>query len=57
MLWKFTSDCTIQTDKKTIYRENGLDENILKYFNRLSDYLFASARFVCYSNKKKDYFI
>lgn len=57
MLWKFTSDCTIQTDKKTIYRENGLDENILKYFNRLSDYLFASARFVCYSNEKKDFFL
>jgi cob(I)alamin adenosyltransferase len=57
MLWKFTGDCKIQSENKTIYRPSGLDENILKYFNRLSDYFFAGARFVCYLHKKKDFFL
>lgn len=34
--------------------EEGVDEHIIKYFNRFSDLLFTLARFMNYSQKKKE---
>ncbi len=42
---------TVQLNEK----EN-VEENILKYINRLSDYLFVVSRFVLYLEKKKEIF-
>jgi len=35
-------------------KKEKIDENIVKYFNRLSDLLFTMARFVNYKEKKKE---
>ena len=55
MLWMFVENHSIEMENKTIH--NQLDTVVLRYFNRLSDFFFAAARYVCVKNGQTDCFL
>jgi cob(I)alamin adenosyltransferase len=58
MLWELHEDVSDILVSKTAITMSDIkiDENILKYINRLSDYFFVMARYVCKKSGSEDCF-
>ena len=56
MLWKLSNTSHIITTKKQLSIDNLLQPSIYRYVNRLSDFFFVFARWLCCMNNVEEYF-
>jgi cob(I)alamin adenosyltransferase len=56
MLWKLSNTSYIITTKKQLSIDNLLQPSIYRYVNRLSDFFFVFARWLCCMNNVEEYF-